>query len=491
MRRKLLRVGMAWRLLVALVLALCLVPIGSSPAAALSAEDFFQISYEPVEFSETEIQGNEVFNATITVTATCTNDLPLPVTEAQITGCVTATHQASGTKVTLNSSYIVEISPFPQKGETRQIEKTIPLQFPEGSQSGTYTVVGEPTEAKIKVDILNAWVPVPTSYLPPSQTMGSVTYVAPDGGGGGGGGGGDGEGEGVDASTPLGTTYISDSVDWQGIATQSFAVLSVDGKCTLVVNEGTKALTKYGQPLEQVSMVEEVNPTAPPVDTEIIGLTYDLGPDGASFDPPIDLTFAYSWDSIPKGVAEKDLVIAMWDVNGSNWVVLDDCIVNTSIHTITAKIAHFTYFTVLAYTKPAAFTTSALSITPEEVDMGEEVIITALITNTGDLTGSYEATLKIDNVVVATKEVTLAGGASDAVTFKISENVANIYSVNINGLSGSFVVKPAAIPESASTSTPPPKPTNWPVVYGVIAALVAMGSLLFFLARRRHTKSSS
>ncbi len=34
------------------------------------------------------------------------------------------------------------------------------------------------------------------------------------------------------------------------------------------------------------------------------------------------------------------------------------------------------------------------------------------------------------------------------------------------------------------------KPINWPVVCGVVATVVAMGSLLFFLARRSHTKSS-
>ena len=86
------------------------------------------------------------------------------------------------------------------------------------------------------------------------------------------------------------------------------------------------------------------------------------------------------------------------------------------------------------------------------------------------------------------------------VTFKMSENVANIYSVKVNGLSGSFVVKSAATfePELAPISTQTAAqtsssdtPVSWPVVYGVVVALVAMGALLFFLARRSNTKSSS
>ena len=94
--------------------------------------------------------------------------------------------------------------------------------------------------------------------------------------------------------------------------------------------------------------------------------------------------------------------------------------------------------------------------------------------------------------MVETQEVTLASGTGDTVAFKMSENVAGIYSVDINGLSGSFKVKPAATsePELVPTSTPPATPVSWPVVYGVVAALVTMGVLLFFLARRRHTKSS-
>ena len=121
---------MVWRLLIALILALCLVPIGSSPVAALSAEDYFSYSYD-VEFSKVEIEGSEDFNATVTVTATRNNnDFPLNLSpsEALITGRIIAEHQATGAKVTLNSSYTVEISPFPQKGETAQESEVVSLQ---------------------------------------------------------------------------------------------------------------------------------------------------------------------------------------------------------------------------------------------------------------------------------------------------------------------------------------------------------------------------
>ena len=151
MRRKLFRLGIAWRLLVALILALCLVPIDSSPVVALGAEDLFNITYE-VSLSKTEINGGEIFYVTIQGEARCKEDLEFPynlVSKARITGRATATHQTSGAKVTLNSSYTLTIDPFPcKKDDFTQSSVVVSLQFPEESQSGTYSVLGEPIEAK-------------------------------------------------------------------------------------------------------------------------------------------------------------------------------------------------------------------------------------------------------------------------------------------------------------------------------------------------------
>jgi len=160
---------------IALVLAISLVPISTSPVAAISVGDYFQISYDAVEFSQTEIHGNEVFYATIKGEAICIEDLPVPVSEARVTSRVVAEHQASGDEETLNPSYTITIKPSPnKKGDTTEINKVIPLQFPEESESGDYDVVAELIEAKVQALL---WIDV-TNYLPPSQAMGLVTYIA-------------------------------------------------------------------------------------------------------------------------------------------------------------------------------------------------------------------------------------------------------------------------------------------------------------------------
>ena len=165
-----------WRLALALILAVPLWLISPLPTAAQSVAEYFQISYDPVSFSKNEIHGSEVFQATILGRATCTKDLPVPVSEASITSRVVAQHTASGTTVTLNSSYTVTIKPFPSKeGNTTEISQVVSLEFPAQAESGAYNIIGKLIEAKVKIGF--GWLDV-TDYLPQEQLMGSIAYVA-------------------------------------------------------------------------------------------------------------------------------------------------------------------------------------------------------------------------------------------------------------------------------------------------------------------------
>ena len=68
---------------------------------------------------------------------------------------------------------------------------------------------------------------------------------------------------------------------------------------------------------------------------------------------------------------------------------------------------------------------------PPRLISEEDVTISVLVINTGDLTGTYEVTLKIDNVTVASKDVTLAGGASQTVTFTTAKDAAGVYTIDV------------------------------------------------------------
>ena len=173
MRSKAFKVGILCRLMIALVLALGLIPIGGVPAAAQNLDEYFVISQE-VSFSKNEVYQGEVFYATVTTQATCTKDLPLPVSEVFVTGRVIARHEESGAELVLNSGYTVSINPFPveKEGDVIQVSQLVPLQFPVGSSSGSYNVTGKVDLARAKAVL---WFTI-TSSLPSSQSMGSVTY---------------------------------------------------------------------------------------------------------------------------------------------------------------------------------------------------------------------------------------------------------------------------------------------------------------------------
>ena len=294
---------------------------------------------------------------------------------------------------------------------------------------------------------------------------------------------------------------------------------SVDIKAKVYIAKGTICKNASGSFLSSIIIEDLVSPPAAPPNTQIIGKVYDMWPDGATFEPPADLIVRYDESLLPKGFAEKNLVIASWDKGKSQWVELESAI-DPDANTITAKVSHFTAFTILAHTRPAAFTTSDLTIISAEVNIGEKVTITVSVKNTGDLTGTYKVTLKVNDEVVESKEVSLIGGASQRVSFTTSKTTAGTYNVSVDGQAGKFVVKPPPAPPPPPTPTPtpapPPTPTptpvpkppvptptpappvpppapapppgvNWGLIAGIaVATMIVVGLVLWLLAFRRR-----
>ena len=199
----------------------------------------------------------------------------------------------------------------------------------------------------------------------------------------------------------------------------------------------------------------------------------------------ISIRVDYDPDDLPADTDESTLRLYLWDVASGTWTLVPDSGVNIVDHFIYGTVEHLSRYGGFGSVvpppapapgaptaRPAAFVSSDLSITPAEVDIGETVTISVLVTNTGDLEGTYQATLKIDDVVVDTKEVTLAGGASETVTFTVSKDVAGTYTVTVDSLSGKFNVK---------------APFNWWLVIGpVIGLIIIIGVIVWLVIRRRR-----
>jgi hypothetical protein len=285
-----------------------------------------------------------------------------------------------------------------------------------------------------------------------SGTSTNFRLVPPSGPGGGPGGGGAPSGPGVTNLLP----YIND----EGVFNLSATAKSEDGMVQLTINKGTRARTRDDARLTQITILKMTEPPPQPADCRFVGLVYDISPDGATFTPTITLTFTYDPAQVPAGVDPTKLVLATWDSATSQWIEFEGCIVDTIAHTISVQIGHFTPFAIIAHTKPAAFAVSGLTISPTEVDAGQEVTISVQVANSGELSGSYKLTLKVNNVAVETKDISVAGGATQTVRFTVTQDAGGTYSVDVNGLTGTFTVKPAAIPATFSTSTLTISPTT-------------------------------
>jgi len=323
-------------------------------------------------------------------------------------------------------------------------------------------------------------------------------------------------GVGGDGGVAPGTTYLYEFVDSSGRFVVSVTVESEDGICELKIPRDTISLKTDGQRPTKIIVVISSTPHAANQNTSIIGQVYDLSPNGLTFDPSVTLIFIYNPDNLPEGLNEENLFIAYWDASSKTWVKLEGSNVDIATNTVSVPISHFTEFSVQADTRPATFTFSDMSIEPAEVDIGRDVTISTIVSNTGDLSGSYEVVFKVDSEVIAAEEINLAGGASQEVTFTATRDTVGTYTVAVGDVSGSFTVKappvpepepeptptpepepiPEPEPEPAPTPTPAPEPepapvpvpaptTNWYLIGGIIGGAIVVGLLIFFLIRRR------
>jgi hypothetical protein len=203
--------------------------------------------------------------------------------------------------------------------------------------------------------------------------------------------------------------------------------------------------------------LEAAQQPAAPVDAKVIGLIYELGPTGSTFDPAVDLTFSYDEYALTGGILPKDVKLAYWDETGEKWVNLDIDSIDTVNHTITAKISHFSKYAVLGYLPaPAQFSVLPINVSSTSVQINEPVKVLVTIVNTGGKSGFYTVVFKANGVEEGSKTVSLDAGAKTTVEFALTKNTANTYNLEANGQRSSIEVTnpPTALPEPVQTQIP-------------------------------------
>ncbi len=200
------------------------------------------------------------------------------------------------------------------------------------------------------------------------------SFITPGSTSGGGGISGGGGGGGISGSTQSGKSVKLDSlnadkplvIDDSGKTLGESRLSDVENRLIINIPSGTIMKSGAGTPLEMIfATAPAVVPPAPSQNAVITAR--EFGPSGATFEPPIILTFRYSEADLPAGVKESELVIAVWD--GAKWNSLPTA-VSTGANMASALVSHFSVFGILANaggTTPATSTGISPSVPSPEV----------------------------------------------------------------------------------------------------------------------------
>jgi hypothetical protein len=343
-------------------------------------------------------------------------------------------------------------------------------QTKEGGLPGEEVIilVGDPARGEVTLA---------TTWQGGISTRLDLTWAAQapaDGGGGGASGGGGGGGGGAGGPSALAvailgkvTVAVIDAETGGFLNTVNAA--SEDGSVRLTIMKGSEGHHSDGSPVAGITVQSVSDAPAPPEGTVVLGHVLDMGPDGATFEPPITLTLSYDPETLPEGSVEDELYIAYWD--GSEWVDLEST-VDTEANTVSAIVGHFTQFAAMSSLPPAPTPTPAPVAEPTP---------TATPTQAPVAEPTPTATPTPAPVAVPTPAPTPTPAPVAVPTPAPTPTLAPV-------AAPTPVVQPVLT--AAPEAPPSAQPTNWWLIGGVTAALVAvMGTVIYFLAWRRQAPS--
>ncbi|MDD1667560.1 MAG: PKD domain-containing protein [Methanomicrobiales archaeon] len=182
-----------------------------------------------------------------------------------------------------------------------------------------------------------------------------------------------------------------------GITRESVIIASEDRGAEILVPAGIEALDAAGAPLTQVSM-SPVAPAGVPSGAGagtpgFAGITYDVGPDGATFSPPATLTF-----TLPGASWKEDTLYTLrsYDPGTGTWTEIPTT-ADPSARTLTGQVSHLCLFGVFEAPLPAAAMPAAPApelTVPQPVPTAIPLPRTPMGTFTGIVAWAYATALE-------------------------------------------------------------------------------------------------
>jgi len=128
-------------------------------------------------------------------------------------------------------------------------------------------------------------------------------------------------------------------------------ITPLSGNVTITIPNGTVAVDASGNSLTNISINTSVSFTTNATiklsaSDGVTGYAVELKPEGARFDPPIQIKFNYSLP-LQGGLDENSLTVRYFNATLNDWEVMHTIERNTAQHYIIANITHFSTFALI------------------------------------------------------------------------------------------------------------------------------------------------
>ena len=177
----------------------------------------------------------------------------------------------------------------------------------------------------------------------------------PSGGGGGGGGPSGGSFMPSSPAAPVMEYTGSGSLntDMGGVVQYTTIIATAEGGASLSIGQGVLAQDRFGRPLDAVSVRSTSLGDLPASGSgaEPVGRALRCGPDGATFDPAIEVSFMLTPDEWERSGVGERFVVQWYNSETGAWEPLTTT-VHPATHTVTATISHFTLVAVFIEAVP-------------------------------------------------------------------------------------------------------------------------------------------
>lgn len=280
-----------------------------------------------------------------------------------------------------------------------------------------------------------------------------------------------------------------------GTVRKPLTITERNGNFAIYVDSGTKILGANSTPPSRIEMTIADEAITAPDDIVILspvyrvtGYTNELQSTRINFTPSAVLTIRYD----PRNLPENSLLpfVAYYDADEGLVPIEPPAGATVEIGKVKALISHASLF-LAAVTRvpvppplPPTFELSKLTINPWKSKVGEPVIITLEIANTGETTGSYELQLKIDGIIRAIREINIAAGSRETISFEINNLSVGRHEIEVAGLSEQFQTISTAILPATSEF-------DWHLLDLAIGGGVFAGLLILYWLRQRMGQRSN